>query len=290
MFRFLSRILLCAGVVAVGITGCGESSTGARAAPATLSVVGGDLQTGLVGVQLAIPLSVVVSNSGGAPVTGVTVRFQVTEGAASVSPTTATTNENGVAQTQLTLGGQAGAVKVTATVEGTGLTTAFSAMAFVASADCSSPVSLSVGQVTTDISGNSLCVVSSSGTADYLVVPFFASTVSSARATVRFTASGVGTPSASLSETPSFSRSVPGDLTGSMSLTADMMPSHSFELALRDRERRELAPLIPAARAWRRGAASGGALRNVIPSAANVGDLLDLNANANIACSQPVIH
>jgi len=289
MLRFLSRILWCSGAL-VAIAGC-ESSTGTRAAPATLSVVGGDLQTGLVGVQLGVPLSVVVSNSGGAPVANVTVYFQVTEGAGSVSPATATTNENGVAQTTLTLGSQAGDVKVTATVEGTGLTRAFSATAFVASADCSSPISLSVGQVTTAISGNSLCVVSSSGASDYLLVPFFSSTVSSARATVRFTASGVTSPSASLDETPSLSRSVTGGLTagGSMSLSADLAPSRSFELALRDRERRELTPLIPAARQWRRNASGGGALRNVIPSVSNVGDLLDLNANANIGCSQPML-
>jgi hypothetical protein len=287
MLRILSKIVVCSAAL-VAMAGC-ESSTGTRAAPATMSVVGGDLQTGLVGVQLGVPLSVVVSNSGGAPVTNVTVHFQVTEGAGSVSPATATTNENGVAQTTLTLGGQAGGVKVTATVEGTGLTTAFSATAFVASADCSSPISLSVGQVTTAISGNSLCVVSSSSASDYLLVPFFSSTVASARATVRFTASGVTTPSASLSESPSFSRSVTGDLTGSMSLAADLAPWRSFELALRDRERRELTPLIPAARQWHRGASGGGALRNVIPNVSNVGDLLDLNANANVGCSQPMI-
>ena len=290
MLRFLSKILVCYGAAAAVLTGCSDSSTGTRAAPATMSVVGGDLQSGLVGVQLGIPLSVVVSNSGGAPVQGVTVRFQVTEGAGSVSPATATTNANGVAQTQLTLGGQAGTVKVTATVEGTGLTTAFSATAFVASADCASPISLSVGQVTTAISGNSLCVVSASGTADYLLVPFFASPVSSARTTVQFTASGVTAPSASLNESPSLSRGATSDLTGgSMSLSADAAPSPSFELGLRDRERRDLTPLIPSARAWRRGASTGGALRNAIPSVANVGDLIDLNANADIACSQPRI-
>jgi hypothetical protein len=284
MLRFLSKNLFCLGVIAVAITSCSDA-TGTRAAPASLSVVGGDLQAGLVGVQLGVPLSVVVTNSGGAPVQGAAVRFQVTDGAGSVSPTTVTTNANGVAQTQLTLGSQAGTVKVTATVEGTGLTTAFSATAFVPSADCASPLSLTVGQVTTGITGSSLCVVSTSGTADYMLVPFFSSTVSSARTSVRFTASGVTSPSASLDVSPNLSRSAAGGLTGSLSLSANIEPSVSFELALRERERRELTPLIPSARAWRRGT-TGGALRNAIPNVSNVGDLIDLNANADIPCSQ----
>jgi hypothetical protein len=282
--RFSLKYLACAiGAFAAAATACSESSTGTKASPAALAVVSGNAQTGFVGLQLAVPLTVVVTNSSGAPVAGAVVRFQVTEGSANVTPATVTSDASGTASSQLTLGGEAGPVKVTATVQGTSLTAAFSATAFVATADCATPVALAVGQVTTAITGTSLCVMPTTAAADYLLVPFFASTVSSARTTVRVTASNITTPSASLSLSPSLSRSSApgGDVMFAASATA--APASGFELALRDRERRDLTPLMASARAWRRG---GGALRNAIPNTISVGDLVQLNSNADVACSQ----
>jgi hypothetical protein len=284
------RTVVCLIAAVIASTwGCADSSTGTQATPASLNVASGNAQTGSVGVQLAIPLTVVVTNANGGPVAGTAVRFQVTEGSGTVSPAVVTTDANGNASTQLTLGSDAGTVRVTATVQGTSLTTTFLATAFVASSDCTTPISLAVGQVTTAINGGSVCIAPTASAADYLLVPFFASSVSSARTTISVTAAGTSAPSASLdmaSISPSLSRSVG---IGSLADATTALSSKAFELALRERERRELAPLIPAARAWRRSAASSGALRNSIPNTVAVGDLVQLNANANVACSQPNI-
>jgi hypothetical protein len=287
----LRRIVvsLIAAVIA-STWGCTDSSTGTQAAsPASLSVASGNAQSGLVGVQLAIPLTVVVTNASGAPVAGTVVRFQVTEGSGTVSPAIVTTDATGNASTQLTLG-DAGTVRVTATVQGTSLTTSFSATAFAASTDCSTPISLAVGQVTTAINGGSICLAPTASAADYLLVPFYASSVSSARTTISVTAAGTTSPSASL-DLASLSASLSRSLGASSAApTAQLAASTSeFELALRERERRELTPLIPSARAWRRSLGTGGALRNSIPSSVAVGDLVQLNANADVACAQPNI-
>src|SRR6266567_4922892 len=131
MRSLLGISMLGAAIVALGA--CSDSTT-AVSAPAALSIVSGNAQQGTVGVQLATPLSVLVTKASGAPVQGATVRFQVTTGAASVSPSSVTTDVNGMAATQLTLGSSQGAVQVTATVQGTGLTASFveTAVPFVA--------------------------------------------------------------------------------------------------------------------------------------------------------------
>ena len=83
----------------------------------TLEKVSGDNQSGDVGSVLPNPLVVRVLDQNSEPIEGVTVTFETSDGA-SVNPTQATTNENGQAQTVLTLGGQPGEYNVTASVEG----------------------------------------------------------------------------------------------------------------------------------------------------------------------------
>ena len=84
--------------------------------PSVLEKVSGDNQSGDVGNVLPNPLVVRVLDQNTDPVEGVTVNFESSEGA-SVNPTQATTDENGQAQTILTLGAQPGEYSVTTSVE-----------------------------------------------------------------------------------------------------------------------------------------------------------------------------
>ena len=72
--------------------------------PDAIVKISGDNQSGRPGARLANPLVVEVIDENDDPVSGVTVNFAVTAGGGSVSPASATTNNNGRAQTRLTLG------------------------------------------------------------------------------------------------------------------------------------------------------------------------------------------
>lgn len=92
------------------------NNTGNGAAPATaISKVSGDRQIGLPGQALSLPMVVAVTNSANVPVPGVTVSFTVGSGG-SLSATSVMTDLQGVASTNLTLGGTLGPNTVTATV------------------------------------------------------------------------------------------------------------------------------------------------------------------------------
>ena len=86
--------------------------------PADILKVSGDNQSGSPGSRLANPLVVEVVDENDDPVSGVTVNFAVTTGGGSVSPESATTNADGRAQTQLTLGDEIGANTAVASVSG----------------------------------------------------------------------------------------------------------------------------------------------------------------------------
>ena len=79
----------------------------------SLTKIGGDSQSALVGTQFAAPLQVQVAVSGGS-VANVPVSWSVS-GPASLSATSSTTNANGIAQITVTAGSSAGNVAVTAT-------------------------------------------------------------------------------------------------------------------------------------------------------------------------------
>jgi hypothetical protein len=90
-----------------------ETATGD--APATLQMVSGNNQTGVVNAALSQPLVVQVNDSGGNPITGVSVVFSAPSGTLSGSP--ATTNSSGQATVNYTTGTSAGPVAVTASVD-----------------------------------------------------------------------------------------------------------------------------------------------------------------------------
>lgn len=72
--------------------------------PTAIASNGGTGQSATPGNALALPLSVLVTDASGDPVTGVEVAWSVLTGGGTVSPASSTTNADGVATTQFTLG------------------------------------------------------------------------------------------------------------------------------------------------------------------------------------------
>ena len=87
-------------------------------APASLTKVSGDSQSGTPGSALANPFVVEAQDEEGEVIKGIRVTFSVTAGGGSLSETSATTDEDGHAGTTLTLGSQAGINSVQASVSG----------------------------------------------------------------------------------------------------------------------------------------------------------------------------
>jgi uncharacterized protein (TIGR03437 family) len=80
--------------------------------------VSGDNQTAVIGRQFAQPLVVQLFDAQSRPINGATVSFAVTNGSATVSNASATTNTQGSAQVNITAGQNPGPVSVTATAVG----------------------------------------------------------------------------------------------------------------------------------------------------------------------------
>lgn len=129
MPRTLSALAGLALAVVLG--GCSSSTTDGN--PSTVSLAktstgSGDAQSGLAGQALANPLRVVVTD-GGTAQEGETVTWGTTSGG-SLSPSSSTTDANGVATTTWTLGTAGGAQTATASLSGaTGSPVTFTATA-----------------------------------------------------------------------------------------------------------------------------------------------------------------
>ena len=80
--------------------------------------VSGDNQSGTPGNALANPFVVEVQDEDGEPLTGHSVTFSVTAGGGSLSETSVTADEDGLAETTLTLGSERGVNSVQASVSG----------------------------------------------------------------------------------------------------------------------------------------------------------------------------
>lgn len=100
--------LMTIAAATVGGWSCSNDLTapGGGTAPAatTLALVSGDAQIGAVGVRLAEPITVRVTDEHGAPVRGVSVTFQVTGGGGQVGTPAVPTNSEGLASTIWILG------------------------------------------------------------------------------------------------------------------------------------------------------------------------------------------
>ena len=97
--------------------------------PTTLSIISGENQEGLTGAPLANLLIVQVHDQYGDPLAGIMVTFAATAGDGSLSATTTITDENGQAESTLTLGTDPGPNTVEVSVEGIAQTVTFSAIA-----------------------------------------------------------------------------------------------------------------------------------------------------------------
>ena len=98
---------LLLGAAALVCATCVRDSTavqGEPGQPASVQIVGGDLQSGPAGMELPNPLVVRVVDSAGVPRAGQLVNFRVTSGGGSVFAGASLTNASGVAQERWTLG------------------------------------------------------------------------------------------------------------------------------------------------------------------------------------------
>jgi uncharacterized protein (TIGR03437 family) len=82
----------------------------------TLSIVAGNNQSGAAGQALPVSLLVSVTDACGNPISGAKVSWTVTQGSATLSNTSSTSNSNGAVSTNLIFGAAAGTVQVTVTL------------------------------------------------------------------------------------------------------------------------------------------------------------------------------
>jgi plastocyanin len=131
--------------LAILLSSCGGDNGGTPPSTVTIAKASsnsGDAQTGTVGQALGLPLQVVVTDAGAASA-GTTVTWATTASGATVSPTSAVTDANGIATTAWTLGTTSGSQTATATLSGAnGSPVSFSA---TANADAPSALSKAAG-------------------------------------------------------------------------------------------------------------------------------------------------
>jgi len=99
---------------------------GTPAAPANITVVAGNTQTGGVGLPLAQPLETIVRDAWFNPIPKVPVTWQVTAGGATLSSLTGVTDAFGISQPSMILGPVPGVHTAKATITGTAINTTFS--------------------------------------------------------------------------------------------------------------------------------------------------------------------
>ena len=113
------------GATQVQFTATGTTVAGA---PANITKVAGDGQSAVAGTAVPIPPSVKVTDASSVPVAGQAVTFTVASGGGSVTGGSTTTNAAGIATVgSWTLGATPGSNALTASVNGTSLTTTFTA-------------------------------------------------------------------------------------------------------------------------------------------------------------------
>ncbi len=124
---------LVAAALLTSVAGCGGGDLllPQDTAPAAITPIAGNGQTGLVGAELAVPLVVRVDDVEGEPVANALVAFQLAAGAVGgdIAPDTVTTDADGEASSEWVLGGTEGQQSVTASVVGQSLVATFSAQA-----------------------------------------------------------------------------------------------------------------------------------------------------------------
>lgn len=118
-------LLLALASLLAAVANCRGSNATSPSPPhaSAIAVSDGNNQSGTVATALPHPLAVKVSDQSGNPFSGATVAWSVATGGGSLSPLSATTDGNGLATTQWTLGQTAGPNRATATVTSVGSAT-----------------------------------------------------------------------------------------------------------------------------------------------------------------------
>lgn len=128
--RFSGVAYLLTALVGVGLVSCSDDTgniTSPSSSPAAIAATGGNQQTGTAGQPLGEPVVVQVQDANGGPVQGALVQFVVQSGGGSVQPGQDRTDAQGRASATWTLGEASGQQQLQATVEGTSISTTFTA-------------------------------------------------------------------------------------------------------------------------------------------------------------------
>jgi len=150
----------------------------------------------------------------------------------------------------------------------------------------SAPVAIALGQVITGSALTSLCISGAAAGAEYAAITFNSSGAPSANVSFEFVGLGLGAPptaSVSALAQPVITSTV--GRSGQASIVRSLQPDESFEKTFRERERVELTPLVPGARAWHQSRRTSTALRSAIPSTVRVGDIVSLNVEGTSGCN-----
>jgi len=117
--RIMTDKALFSTLVLLALAGCGgDDGNIGPVVPAAIEAVSGDQQAGRVSSVLSEPLQVRVTDAAGSPARGVAVAWAVVQGSGTVSPASSTTDADGRAATQFTLGPEQGEQQVSATAAG----------------------------------------------------------------------------------------------------------------------------------------------------------------------------
>jgi hypothetical protein len=127
------------------------------------------------------------------------------------------------------------------------------------------------------IAASEFCVHGTSAGAEFTAIPFYADNAGSL---LRLS---ISTGSTTIGASPSQLSAPRFQLVRNISATR-LERDEAFEANLREQSRRELTPMIPAARAARQQNGGRFSFSVHVPQ---VGDLLQLNTNASLACTNP---
>ena len=147
-----------------------------------------------------------------------------------------------------------------------------------------------LGEVATNVESSGLCVRAAVTDEEYVLVPYFASSVPSSNVGLQVQGYGVAPTAAATAVAPTL-RLASAQAASTTELQA------RFDRDLRRIERRELPRLAAGARAWHAGSRRASERREAgvpnapsfatVPANAAVGDLVTFNVNANDFCSNP---
>ena len=228
-----------------GVAGAAVFNATVKAGPATaLQQVSGPIVNSAAGFELPDSVSMKLVDNFGNAIAGTTVTFAVTAGGGSISPTTATTNAEGVAKANWVMGASgAQSLRVTASGLQTNVT---------GNASACNATTIPVGGVLTVGPTDPKCIVLSGTAQRYFVT--VVNTTASASATGAFRVRGAGAGSGTTSTDVATSRanvSIAGPSAAARAEVEDArerMDTHDELMRANERVMQQMLPLVNAAR------------------------------------------